>query len=79
MQNKIKMDKIKIQINDYPCTFSFNIDNCLPKFKYGCKIRTKLVRMLLKYQYYAVHHTPDDFIVEDVIKIKDGEIWILGS
>lgn len=73
---------MKITIKDYPCTFSFEIDRGLPKFKLDqdeC-LRTEIVREEMRKQKIdSPCHSYDDYIVEMVKETKDGEIWYLGS
>lgn len=75
---KVKL-KMKIVIKDYPCDCEFKTNVTLPKFEYGCKVRTELVQKHLKTVKYSAPHAPEDFRVEKVEVIPDGEEWHLGS
>lgn len=70
----------KIKIMYYPRTVSFETDLELPEFVYPCEIRDSLVKELFKTVPYSVQHAaPDDFVVEEVDRIKNKEYWYLGS
>lgn len=80
MLKKSTTKPMKITIIDYPTTFSFNIEKKLPKFHYGCSVRSQILHEQLVYnQIETLCHDPLDYIVEEIIPIKGGEIWELGS
>ena len=71
---------MRIIINEYPCTFSFDTEENLPKFKYGCRTRTKIVRQqIIRQQIETPFHEPSDYCVEEIFPFNGGEIWELGS
>jgi hypothetical protein len=71
---------MKIIIRDYPSTFSFDTEEKLPIFQYGCHVRTKIVQQeIIQQQIETPCHDPFDYCVEVIIPFKDGEIWELGS
>ena len=65
---------------DYPIQIHFNARTELPRFKYGCEVRTKILRrQLRKCLLIDIPHKVSDFTIERITKIKDGEIWHIGS
>jgi hypothetical protein len=71
---------MKIIIRDYPSTFSFDTEEKLPKFQFGCHVRTKIVQQeIIQQQIETPCHDPFDYCVEVIIPFKGGEIWELGS
>lgn len=71
---------MRIQINNYPSTFSFHTRKKLPEFEYGCQTRvTILHKKMNKLKPDSPYHSYEDFTVEVVYKTPDGEIWQLGS
>jgi hypothetical protein len=70
----------KIEVPFYPQSFSFFINMSLPPFKYGCKVRTGIVRVMMeKLKVKSPNHFYDDYVVEEVYKESNKEIWALGS
>ena len=73
------MRKLIIIVN-YPDTFSFYIDEELPRFKFDCPVRTKLLReQLEKQQIECPYHRYEDYNVEIMERFKSGEVWFVGS
>ncbi len=71
---------MKIIIRDYPSTFSFNLEKKLPKFQYGCHVRTRIVQQqIVQQQIETPFHEPSDYTVEVIIPFEGGEVWELGS
>ena len=72
-----------IWIKDYPITIKFKTKEALPEFKYGCQVRTKILRKelkpFIKDIQLSVPHEISDFIVENISTIRNGEIWHVGS
>ncbi len=68
---------------DYPATFTFNVEEPLPHFKYGCPVRTKILWSELKKQNInSEFHYYEDYIVE-IVRVSeymhDHEFWFIGS
>ena len=42
---------MKIIIRDYPSTFSFDTEEKLPKFQFGCHVRTKTNIIQIHYEF----------------------------
>jgi hypothetical protein len=71
---------MKIAKINYPVKVAIWIPDKLPKFKYGCKTRTQILRNAMKIVYYNAAHMPADFIVECIERDADGnERWEVGS
>ena len=70
---------MKIKVLSYPLDMEFSTRVVLPKFVYACPVRTKLIRNRLKKLKKYSCHTAEDFIVEQIEKTPEGEIWHLGS
>jgi hypothetical protein len=66
----------------YPFSIKYTGAVKLPKFKYGCQVRCKLLHSYLEahpdFEGLQVHE-PDQFTVESVTKVTGGEIWHLGT
>jgi len=70
----------RIIIQDYPATIYFDVKKKLPTFEYGCKVRQKiLLRQLKRWAVDSPIHKYNDYVVEAVESLYDGEIWIIGS
>lgn len=82
---KTKRIVTKVLVMEYPATFQFQTAAKLPRFKYGCKKRTSIVRQQLRMVKYDVWHHEDDFIVESITRKKVRnkniieETWELGT
>lgn len=71
---------MQIIILDYPTTFSFNIEEELPEFGYGCETRTSILhRQIIQHQIETTCHNPSDYLVEVIYTFSGGEIWEIGS
>lgn len=64
---------------DYPLHINFETRAKLPRFKYGCPVRTKLLHKALEGCLYSAPHEDKNFIVEKVEKREGREIWHVGS
>jgi hypothetical protein len=74
---------------DYPIDLTLRTKKKLPKFKYGCPVRTKILHVFLwnkiknkKYkQKINECHAISEYLVESVVKNKQGDeiFWIVGS
>jgi hypothetical protein len=73
----------KIIIIGYPATFTFNVEEPLPDFRYGCPIRTVILWSELERQNIKSEcHNYTDYIVEIVEfseYMPDHEFWYIGS
>lgn len=59
---------------------TFQVRTKLPKFKYGCDARTRLVhRHFKRKKVPSPMHDYRDYLVESVEVYDSGEIWHLGS
>ena len=71
---------MKIIVTDYPATFSFETEEKLPKFKFDCPVRTKIVQQqIIEQKIESPYHEPEHYMVENIIPFEGGEIWELGS
>ena len=69
-----------IIVTDYPSTFSFHTEEKLPKFKFDCPIRTKIVQQqIIEQKIETPYHEANHYNVEEVILFEGGEIWELGT
>ena len=69
-----------ITIQGYPVTLIFKVRTKLPKFKYPCKVRDKILKRRLSGVPEALTcHAPGDFTVELVETVGEGEVWHVGS
>ena len=69
-----------IIVANYPDTFSFYTEEELPRFKFDCPIRTKLLRKQLEEQKIECpYHRYEDYNVEIMERFKSGEVWFVGS
>lgn len=70
-----------VSIN-YPVKIMFVVGSRkLPRFKYGCKTRGKiLIKILhsLENEGIILSHSVDSYIVEDVRSTSYGEQWDIG-
>ena len=68
---------------DYPATFTFNVEEPLPDFKYGCPVRTEILwSELARQNIKSECHNYTDYIVEIVRvpeNMPDHEFWFIGS
>jgi hypothetical protein len=70
----------RIIIQDYPATFHFDVRKDLPDFDDYCKVRQEiLLRQFKKQNIDSPCHGYNEYVIEMVEPIFDGEIWILGS
>ena len=51
----------------------------VPKFRYSCRSRMKILKKLLTQNDYEAMHEVDDFVIESIEIENDREIWYLGS
>ena len=77
---------MKIKVDTYPETFTFETRAKFPKFVNSgknfayCKNRNAvLLRALKRLNIDSPCHAYEDYVVESVRKTKDGEVWQLGS
>ena len=76
---------ISVIIEHYPLAgrLAFNVDEPLPKFEYGCPVRTEIARKEIADRIDETNHRVEDFIVETVshalIDQSECEHWTLGS
>lgn len=71
---------MQIVVEIYPATFVFQVEEPLPPFKYGCKVRRKILIKEMNLQNIdSPCHAYEDYIVESIEKIPVGERWHLGS
>ena len=69
-----------IKIYNYPDTFEIKTNVELPKYKYGCKQRKKILLSNLEEQkIHSPNHSYEDYIIEEVETYKKYEVWHLGS
>jgi hypothetical protein len=84
MRQKKARSKTVVTLAPYPYRVKvvFKTGRKLPPFKYGCPIRTKIVRQFLAQGPIVgamEAHGPQDFIVESILPRPGGEVWFLGS
>lgn len=76
-------DHCKIKIEGYPCSFTFYSPKKFKKFNkksdYDEERQSFLIAKMKKNKLPTNGHSYDDFIIENVEIIEDGEIWHLGS
>jgi hypothetical protein len=71
---------MKINVNHYPQTMSFDVEGPLPPFSYGCQTRRDLLHTALRKDGFVHdYHDIEDFIVEVVEPKGEGEVWFVGS
>lgn len=71
---------MKIVINNYPASFSFQVEDELPPFESGCEVRHKILLFQLNHKKIKSYsHDYEDYYICHVIKNKTGEEWVLGS
>jgi len=71
---------MKIRIEGYPCTINFRTNTKLPRFKCGCKVRTKIAQdKMKKRRILSPNHDYSDYIVEEIRTNGTWETWYLGS
>lgn len=76
-----KQTTLKITVKDYPCTFSFTV---LRDFNPFSNIdQDGRSEILLKKMYEMDVHSPcheyEDYVIENVRRVRGGEHWYLGS
>lgn len=73
---------------DYPINAVLRTKKKLPKFKYGCPVRTEILHIYLwnqcknklRKKKIQKNHMIGDYIVESVVKKQGVEVaWIIGS
>ncbi len=75
---------MKIKIQFYPDTFEFETKVNFPKFDNNnielCQIRNRVLhKQMNKLKIKSPNHDYSDYVVENVTKFLEGEIWQLGS
>jgi len=71
---------MKVSIKHYPASFSFEVDDELPKFNGYCETRQYiLLDELYNQEIPSPCHMYEDYYICAVRKTKKGEEWILGS
>jgi len=71
---------MKIIIENYPNDFSFEVTEKLPKFKFLCPVRTRIVQQQIEEQKIDIpYHDVSDYGVESIIPFEGGEVWELGT
>jgi hypothetical protein len=69
-----------IIVTDYPSTFSFHTKEKLPRFKFDCPVRTRIIQEeLVKQKIETPYHEPNHYMVEEITRFEGGEIWGLGT
>ena len=78
-----KIDNYKIKIIDYPCTFTFIASKPFKRYnkkvEYDDERQEFLYSKMKQFNLPSNGHSYEDFIIERVEKIENGEEWILGS
>jgi len=76
-------DQYKVKIEGYPCTFTFYSPKKFKKFNkksdYDDERQSFLITKMKKNKLPTNGHNYDDFVIENIEIIEDGEIWHLGS
>lgn len=71
-----------IIVQEYPCTFNFKTRKKLPKFRYDCPTRRKiLVDAMRRMKIKSPSHLYTDYVVEviECYPAENAEVWHLGS
>ena len=69
----------KIIVEHYPESMMFYVKNKLPKFKFNCPVRNKILHYQMNKEKVTANHDYSDYGVDNVEIIKDGEVWHIGS
>ena len=76
-------NKFKITVKGYPCTFSFTVPIKFKPFDINSEEddgRSDILLAKMKeFKVLSPAHAYEDYIIEEVEKVKGGEIWTLGS
>jgi len=70
----------QIIILDYPSNMTFQVRKELPEFNDSCDVRQEiLLRQLKRQNIDSPCHSYSEYVIEDVIPMKECEMWIIGS
>lgn len=76
-----KQVSLKITIKYYPCTFSFTVLRDFKPFSYEDQDGRSelLLQKMYEMKIHSPSHAYEDYVIENVRKVRGGEHWHLGS